>query len=182
MASGHSCIGTIHAGSIEDVIKRLETPPIDLSPSLVESLDILIVMIRAKERGESSRRVKEIAEIQNVDAETGKARVLKSFLWNPAQDKYDSSITESDVLRRISFEKGVDFKRLMDDLQKRKNVLEWMQRHDIIKHAQVSEIVSMYYKDIETLMKWVEKDIHPSEDKAAAKKLSGFVTGLKSMK
>ncbi|HKL23154.1 MAG TPA: type II/IV secretion system ATPase subunit, partial [Candidatus Nanoarchaeia archaeon] len=39
MASGHSSIATIHADSIETVIKRLETPPIELSPSLLNVLD-----------------------------------------------------------------------------------------------------------------------------------------------
>ncbi len=181
MASGHPSIGTIHAGSVEDVIKRLETPPIEISPSLVESLDLLIVMVKSKERGESARRVKEVVEIQSVDSDTGKAKVLKSFTWNPANDKFESKIAESGLLRKISFEKGLNYQKVTDELRNRKQVLEWMQRHDVTKYDSVAEFVSLYYKDPETLMKWVKKDIHPYEAKNKSKRLRGFVTGLKTI-
>ena len=42
MASGHPSFATFHAGSVDTVVKRLETPPINLSPSLVESLDVVV--------------------------------------------------------------------------------------------------------------------------------------------
>lgn len=179
MSSGHPSIGTIHAGSVEDVIKRLETPPIELSPSLVEALDLLIVLIKAKERGESARRLKEVVEIQSVDSETGRAKVLKTFTWNPATDTFDGRTTESDLLRKISQEKGISYDKIMGELTNRKKVLEWMQRHDVTKYDVVSDFVSMYYKDPQMVMKWAEKDIHPQEAKTKTKRLMGFVTGLK---
>ncbi|MBN1896844.1 MAG: type II/IV secretion system ATPase subunit [Candidatus Aenigmarchaeota archaeon] len=181
MASGHPSIGTIHAGSVEDVIKRLETPPIEISPSLVESLDLLIVMIKSKERGESARRIKEVVEIQSVDSETGRAKTLKSFTWDPAADKFEDHKSESELLRKISFEKGMNYQKITEELQNRKKVLEWMQRHDVTKYDNVAEFIHMYYKDPETIMKWVKKDIHPYEAKTKSKKLRGFVTGLKSV-
>ncbi len=181
MSSGHPSIGTIHAGSVEDVIKRLETPPIELSPSLVEALDLLIVMIKSKERGESARRMKEVVEIQSIDNDTGKAKVLKTFTWNPASDKYEGRVTESDLLRKIAYEKGIDYQKVMSELTNRKSVLEWMQRHDVTKYDSVSEFVYLYYKDPDTVMGWVQKDIHPHEAKEKAKKLLGFVTGLRTL-
>jgi flagellar protein FlaI len=38
MASGHSSMSTIHADSLDTLIRRLQTPPINLSPTLVNSL------------------------------------------------------------------------------------------------------------------------------------------------
>lgn len=181
MASGHASIGTMHAGSVEDVIKRLETPPIELSPSLVESLDLLVVMIRAKERGESSRRIKEVVEVQSIDIDTGRAKTLKSFVWIPSRDGFDSAMTESDLLRKISFEKGMNYKTMSEEFENRKKVLEWMLRHDVMKYDSVAEFISLYYKDPKTLMEWVEKDISPYVAKSKVKKLLGFVTGLKTV-
>ncbi|HDK42745.1 MAG TPA: hypothetical protein ENG87_05155, partial [Candidatus Pacearchaeota archaeon] len=43
MASGHSSISTIHADSVDTVIKRLETPPINLSPTLLNVLDCVCI-------------------------------------------------------------------------------------------------------------------------------------------
>ncbi len=182
MASGHPSIGTIHAGSVDDVIKRLETPPIEISPSLVESLDLLIVMIKSRERGESARRVKEVVEIQSVDSDSGRAKTLKSFTWNPATDSFDSKIAESELLRKISFEKGLNYQKITEELENRKKVLEWMQRHDVTRYENVAEFVSLYYRDPKTLMKLVDKNVHPYEAKDKTKKLSGFVTGIKSIK
>ncbi len=180
MASGHPSIGTMHAGSVEDVIKRLETPPIELSPSLVESLDLLIVMTRAKERGEASRRIKEIVEVQSVDIDTGRAKTLKSFVWEPANDGFSGDIAESGLLRKISFEKGMNYDKLKQELSDRKKILEWMLRHDVTKYDNVAEFISLYHKDPGTLLGWVDKDIPPYEAKTRAKKLLGFVTGLKT--
>jgi len=181
MASGHPSIGTMHAGSVEDVIKRLETPPIELSPSLVESLDLMVVMIRAKERGESARRIKEIVEIQSVDIDTGRVHTLKSFTWAPSNNNFESNITESGLLRKICFEKGMNYQRIEEELENRKKVLEWMQRHDVTKYDHVAEFISLYYKDPQTLMRWVNKDIPPYEAKTKVKRLLGFVTGLKAV-
>jgi type IV secretory pathway ATPase VirB11/archaellum biosynthesis ATPase/intein/homing endonuclease len=181
MASGHPSIGTIHAGSVEDVIKRLETPPIEISPSLVESLDLLIVMVKSKERGESARRVKEVVEIQSIDSDTGKAKTLKSFTWDPAKDRFEGKKAESELLRKISFEKGLNYQKVTEELENRRKVLEWMERHDVTKYDNVAEFVSLYYKDPETLMKWVKKDVHPYEAKSKSKRLRGFVTGLKAI-
>src|SRR3989339_807218 len=47
MASGHSSISTIHADSVHAVIRRLETPPIELSPSLLNVLDCVCIMTHA---------------------------------------------------------------------------------------------------------------------------------------
>ncbi len=87
MASGHPSLGTIHGGSVEDIIKRMETPPISLPPSLLESLDVIVVITHADQFAKSARRVKEIVELESIDAGTGRARTLRSFQWSPVFDK-----------------------------------------------------------------------------------------------
>lgn len=172
IASGHPSMGTIHAGSVDDVMKRLETPPIELSPSLIESLDLLIVLTNAKEKGKSARRVKEIVEIQSVDSRTGIAHTKESFSWIPSDDVFRESITDSDILRKISFQEGIPYQQLMNELESRKKVLDWMKKHNIFQFDEVCRLINLYYKDKKTVMGWVEKDLSPSEPrkKSAAKK------------
>lgn len=165
MASGHPSMGTIHAGSVDDVMKRLETPPIELSPSLIESLDLLIVLTNAKEKGKSARRVKEIVEIQSVDSRTGIAHTKESFSWIPSDDVFRENIMDSDLLRRISFQEGITYQKLMQELEDRKRVLEWMRKHKIFQFDEVCRLINLYYKDRETLMGWVDKDISPHAPK-----------------
>jgi hypothetical protein len=163
IASGHPSMGTIHAGSIEDVMKRLETPPIELSPSLIESLDLLIVLTNAKEKGKSARRVKEIVEIQSVDPRTGIAHTKEAFSWIPSEDIFRENLTDSDLLRRISFQEGITYQRITDELEERKRVLDWMKKHRIFQFDEVCRMINLYYKDKEALMNWVRKDLSPHD-------------------
>ena len=62
MASGHSSISTIHADSVDTLIKRLETPPIELSPTLLNVLDCVCIMTHAIVNKEETRKLKEVQE------------------------------------------------------------------------------------------------------------------------
>ncbi|MEM7815734.1 MAG: type II/IV secretion system ATPase subunit [Candidatus Aenigmatarchaeota archaeon] len=161
MASGHASMGTIHAGSVEDVMKRLQTPPIELSPSLIESLDIMIVMTNAREKGKSARRVKEICEIQSVDSHTGIAHTKKIFTWIPSEDIFKEELSESVLIQKISFEEGVPLQKMVSELRDRKSVLLWMQRQNIVQFEDVCYVINLYYKDKPAVMSWVRKNTNP---------------------
>jgi flagellar protein FlaI len=147
MASGIPALGTMHAGRVEDVIYRLETPPIDLSPSLVETLDLVILMVHAREKGESARRVKEVAEIQSVDPETGKVREIKFYYWLPDKDSFGKYAGDSWFLQELSRSKGQSINELKKEIERRKAVLDWMQKKKITYFKDVAEIFSEYSKD-----------------------------------
>jgi len=144
-------------------MKRLQTPPIELSPSLIDSLDVLIVMTNAKEKGKSARRIKELVEIQYVNSRTGTAHTKRIFNWIPVDDIFEETMPQSDLLQRISFEEGISLQEIMHELKQRREVLRWMQRHNIVQYEEVCDIINLYYKDKKTVMKWVEKDSPPAQ-------------------
>lgn len=152
MASGIPAMGTMHSGRVEDVIHRLQTPPIDLSPSLVDTLDLVVVMIHAREKGESARRVREIVEIESVDKDTGKARTNTSFRWSASEDTLDYRGT-SWLLQEISVRKGIETNKLFDEIIKRKKLLEWMKKEKITNFKEVAFIFSEYRKTPEKTLK-----------------------------
>jgi archaeal flagellar protein FlaI len=152
MASGIPAMGTMHAGRVDDVVYRLETPPINLSPSLIDTLDLVIIMTHAREKGESSRRVKEIDEIQSVDPDTGKARDIKYYYWLPDKDDYGTYASDSWFLQELSRTKGRSMGELKKELGYRKAVLEWMQKSNITNFKEVSAILAEYYKNPKTIL------------------------------
>ncbi len=152
MASGHACVGTMHAGKVEDVIYRLETPPIEISPSLIETLDMIIIMVHAREKGKSARRVKEIVEIESVDPTTGTARTNKVFTWIPTSDSFER-LSNSWVIQKISRLKGTSIEELNAELLKRKKVLDWMKRSGTAHYKKVAEILSEYHKSPAKILK-----------------------------
>jgi flagellar protein FlaI len=180
MASGHPSMGTIHAGSVEDVIKRLEMPPIELSPSLIETLDIVVVMTHAKERGKSARRVKEIDEIESIDPKTGTAHNIKIFSWNPSSDTYSTNLDESYLTKKMAFEKGITYEEMMKEMRKREKILEWMRKFGVTNFDDVAKMINLYCKEPSIVMEWVEKGVPPYKTKAkeASKILQSF-SGLR---
>jgi len=154
MASGIPALGTMHAGRVEDVVYRLETPPINLSPSLVDTLDLIIVMVHAREKGESARRIKEIAEIESIDPVTGKARTNSIYQWKPEKDNFELNITyPSWLLQDIASRRGVDIEGLKKDIAERKMILDWMQKKNISNFKDVAKIFLEYNKDSEKVLK-----------------------------
>ena len=146
MASGHPTLSTMHAGSVDDLMKRLQTKPINISAGLVESLDVVIQMVHAREKGKSARRVKEIIEIRDVDKDSGNARVNKVFSWMASQDEFEFR-GNSWLLSEISKQKGIPMIDIIRDLSKRKTIIEWLSANNIIKIEDVSKYISMYHKN-----------------------------------
>jgi archaeal flagellar protein FlaI len=152
MASGIPAMGTMHAGRVDDVIYRLETPPINLSPSLIDTLDLVIIMTHAREKGESSRRVKEIDEIQSVDSETGKVREIKYYYWLPDKDDFGRYAGDSSYLQELSRIRGRTLEEIKKELDSRRAVLEWMQKKNITNFKEVSAILAEYYKNPQSVI------------------------------
>ncbi|MEM7816316.1 MAG: type II/IV secretion system ATPase subunit [Candidatus Aenigmatarchaeota archaeon] len=156
MASGHPSFATMHAASLEDMIKRLESPPIELSPYLIEILDIVIIMIHAKEKGKSARRIKEVLEIQNIDKATGNANAIRAFSWIPAEDRIEFK-GYSWVLNKISMDRGISIREIYREIEQRKMVLDWLLKNNIRSISKVAKYVEMFYKEKEKLMKIIKE-------------------------
>ncbi|MEM2131572.1 MAG: ATPase, T2SS/T4P/T4SS family, partial [Candidatus Woesearchaeota archaeon] len=152
MASGHSSFGTFHAGSVETLIRRLETPPINLSPSLIESLDAVCVMSHLKEMDKNIRRLKELVEIKTTNNEFGKIDKNIAFEWDPVSDKI---LQKSGFysFEKISKKTGQSFAYLNKELELRTILLQILANRKIQDFESVSEIIKEYYLDKEKVLR-----------------------------
>lgn len=146
MSSGHPSLSTFHAGSVESVIKRLTTPPIELAPSLIESLDILIVMIHARDMGKSARRAKEVVEIVSVDTKTQEVKTNIVFRWDPVTDAY-VKVNDSVKVEKFAIARGGTLEDATKDIEDRKKVLQWLGRTGKKDFMEVSRYINMYVKE-----------------------------------
>ncbi len=158
MASGHSSLSTFHADSLDAVVKRLTSPPIDLSPSLIESLNVVVIMTHAKEKGKSARRIKEIIEIVSIDPKTEEIKTNLVFMWNPVTDSYEK-VNESLMIKKVVESKGGNIEDVVVDVERRKKILEWLRARGIKDYLEVIRYINMYYKEPESLMKMVEEGV-----------------------
>lgn len=151
MASGHASISTMHADSVDTVIKRLETPPIELSPTLVNTLDAVAIMTHAIIKKQQTRRLREIVEIVKVDPE-GVALTNTPFIWNPAEDKFYFK-KDSRVLDKITLRYGLSREELQKDFENRAKLIFELFKRKIFNFEEVQNIINEYYKNPEAVMK-----------------------------
>ncbi|MFH1408795.1 MAG: type II/IV secretion system ATPase subunit [Nanoarchaeota archaeon] len=152
MASGHPSFGTFHAASVETLVRRLQTPPINLPSSLVESLDIICVTTHVKAREQSIRRLKSVNEMREVSQELGKVNYNVLFEWNPVNDTIRSH-GNSLVLQRISRITGISPDHLQKELMIRARLLEELHKKGIFNFRDVSKILNAFHKDREHVLK-----------------------------
>ncbi len=150
MASGHPSLSTMHADSVESVIRRLETPPINLSPTLVNSLDAIAVMTHAIVKKQETRRLKEIVEVVDVTAE-GVAVTNAPFVWNPAEDAFYFK-TESKVFQKIMKRYGLSKEQLQEEFKMRTRLLYALYKKKIFNFETVQKVINEYYKHPESVL------------------------------
>ncbi len=144
MASGHSSISTIHADSVDTLIKRLETPPIELSPTLLNVLDCVCIMTHAIVNKEETRKLKEVVEIINVTLD-GIALTNTPFMWNPMENEFYSK-KNSKIFEKIRKRYGIKAEELEIEFRRRVQLLYQIYQKKIFKFEEVQDIVNEYYK------------------------------------
>lgn len=150
MASGHPSFGTFHAGSVETLTQRLQTPPISLPSSLVESLNIVCIASHIKARDKNVRRIKSVAEIRKV-SQSGLVEYNNAFEWDPHKDAQKRN--KSIILDKISKNSDLTIPQLEEELVKRARLLKTLEEKKIFDFKRVNYIINMYYQDPKSVLK-----------------------------
>ncbi len=157
MATGHAGLSTIHADSIEKVIDRLTTKPINLPASLLETLDLIVFTNRIKYRNKYVRRVMAIQEIGDYDTEKKKLNSSRIFKWKSKTDKFEPD-EKSDFLGKVTEKTGMNAEDIKDEINNRMIVLKWMHKNNITKYTEVDQILSSYSADKEGFLEKIKYD------------------------
>lgn len=144
MSSGHPSFGTMHANDIDTMIKRLETPPINLSASLVETMDAVLVMVQTKVAGKSVRRVRDVTEVISITG--SKATTNTVFTWSPQTDSFAYS-GRSYLFNELVRQEGINENEIMNEFRRRTELLTQMFNKGIFEFSAVQRILNRYYKD-----------------------------------
>ena len=145
MATGHPALSTLHADSLNSVMDRLTTRPIDLPISLLENLDAIVFLEKTKKDGRMLRRTGQILEIEGYDMKSGRLKTNIAFSWNPVKDIYEAH--DSVILAKIAARTGQPPEKLRDELLRRANLLRRMSEKNITKFRDVARVINLYYTD-----------------------------------
>lgn len=161
MATGHTGLSTIHADSLEMLMDRLTTQPIDLSPSLIETLDCVMMIKRMRREGSYIRRITGLYEILGYDKRKG-IDENKVFGWDPENDEYRVE-NKSMILKQIAHQNGISDEKIKRDLRNKQHVLNYMQEEQIKHFRKVGDIISRFYSDPESVMNDIGETFNSKE-------------------
>jgi len=146
MASGHASISTMHADSVETVIKRLETPPISLDPSLVSLMDVIAIMTHAITLDKhETRKLRQIVEVVDVKND-GTAFTNTPFMWDPGKDIFYSKKVFRNF-EKIEKKYGISQQNLMKEFELRSKLLYVLFKKGILDYNENQKVINDYYKN-----------------------------------
>ncbi len=144
MATGHLGMSTLHAESVEAVINRLESEPMNIPKPLLAMIDVVMVIARIEKEGKPTRRATTTTEVLELDQKTKSIPTEEVFSWSPREDKFVFS-GYSSLLERQMKKLGVTKGKVKRELNSRKIVLEWMVHNGIRRHTDVANVIREYY-------------------------------------
>jgi archaeal flagellar protein FlaI len=143
LATGHGGMCTMHAENVLSAVKRLTQKPMDISPAYIPLMNIVMSVQRVHlvKNGEKKayRRVLSVNEI--IDHE----KFVNPFKWDPIKDLQTIDLDSSFLLSNFSERLGITREQLVEEMNRRKDVLAWMRKSNIRSYKEVASIIAEYY-------------------------------------
>jgi len=144
MHTGHSVYSTLHADTANETIRRLINPPINIPPTMLNSVNLNVVMFRDRRKG--VRRVFQLAEFI-----PGKDRVTANILhrWIPEKDEFTSHNKSMAFFDELSRHTGMSEMEINENLENKKKTFDWLINHKIRDLKSIGKLMNYYYTNNE---------------------------------
>lgn len=143
-SSGHGGLTTLHSDSVESMLLRLKSPPLNVREAFISTIGSTVAMKRVRVKGKTVRRVFRVSEVYSEKETTD------VFTWDPLRDEHYPKelyevIDKSLKLRVIGEREGVNTKELVEDLKEKMQVLRKLVKEELYSYDSVSKIIASYY-------------------------------------
>jgi len=143
LATGHGGLCTMHADSIDRVVKRLTSPPMNVSEVYIPLMNIALYIQRVELPGKRDginfgRRVRTVSEIAEHDNYIEVAR------WDPRKDVFSTWFKDSFILQQISATSGKSMDELLEEIDKREQYIHNIVESGVRAQRDVAEKVLFY--------------------------------------
>lgn len=146
MNTGHTTFSTMHAGSVDAAIHRLENEPLNVPRNMLQALNIMSIQKQIQIGPDRVRRCDEVVEIAGIDPATGNIMVNTVFEYDPVADDF-SYTGRSQVLGDIAAFHGWGPEMMVEEMDRRKQVLQSIKDQNIRDYVSFTKIIQAYYID-----------------------------------
>lgn len=145
LATGHGGMATMHAENIDSAVKRLVQKPMDIAPAYMPLMNVVSTIQRVHLPKSKTGEMKAFRRILSVDEIADYEDYRNTFKWRAAEDKFKSSFKNGIMLPAIADRRGFTWQELLDEMERRENVLRWMRNRNIRSYKDVAATITEYY-------------------------------------
>jgi flagellar protein FlaI len=153
---GHASMSTIHAGSIGELLHRVENEPMNIPRVLFQALDVVAFPTQIMIRNSRVRRITQVTEILDIDPRTNELLTNEAFRWEPGSDTF-TYLGRSFILEHISERTGKSLDSLVQEMKRKESYLALMDRLNMTYFKDVSRAIGSYYVDPDGAVRDLEK-------------------------
>jgi archaeal flagellar protein FlaI len=151
MNTGHTTFSTMHAGSVDAAIHRLESEPLNVPRNMMQALNIISVQGLIYHGTERVRRVQEVVEIAGIDPSSGNLRVNNVFVYDPVHDVFTYT-GRSQIYADITEKRGWTREQLENEITLRISILNAMKKQSIMDYISVASLFHAYHIDAKSVL------------------------------
>ena len=152
MQTGHACMATFHASSVEKLIQRLTGSPISIPKTYVDNLNLVIIMSAVRlPDGSTARRVLSVNEIISYNTELNSFNYIEVFHWNSATDKFEfpghmnATILEQVVAARRGLSPK-NSRQIYDEIEDRAIILRKLHESGMTNFYDLHKVLAQAYR------------------------------------
>ena len=148
MQTGHACMATFHAASVEKLIQRLTGNPINVPKTYIDNLNMVVIMSAVRlPDGSPARRCLSISEIIEYDTESNSFGFIEVFKWNPATDEFEfPGYMNTYLLEQVvASKRGLppdEYRKIYGELERRTEVLKRLSERDTTNFYELHSVLA----------------------------------------
>ncbi len=142
IATGHGGLCTLHADGVDQVVKRLTSHPMNVSPVYIPLMNVALHVERVKIPGEGKikygRRIRDIWEIKEYENYNPVAK------WNPRNDEYETYFENSFLIPHAAEKLGKDADELLIEIDRRAEFLKELRDSNLRDQSDIAAKILDY--------------------------------------
>jgi flagellar protein FlaI len=117
---------------------------------------VVAIQAMMKIQKKRARKIKSVVEVIGIDPSTKELLTNQVFAWNPRKNEFDY-FGRGYLFDRIAEQQNLTEEELLEEYERRKDVITWMKEKGIRNYVDVGEIIAAYYKYPEEVIKRMGK-------------------------
>ncbi len=150
MQTGHPVLATFHAASVERLVQRLTSPPINVPKSQMDNLNFVVIQSAIYREGVLVRRVLSVNEIIGYDPRTDSVLYIPIFTWDPVRDVFTFRGRGTSYLleEKIGLKRGLSRRNMFliyDELELRAKIIRALIEKKVFHYYTLFRILARIY-------------------------------------